>query len=373
MRTNFGGYSTRSFAYVSPEDDEAEVNITAGDGLVATPTVITNTGTIAMPNIGTAGTYAYPASVSTDTQGRVTSITAGVALSLTSANIPIVLTPTTINSVGTIGLQTGVVTAGDYAYPSEVLVDTYGRVTSITAGVGPTPLPTAGQFFASNATGADISDTVTVLPGWTNARLSACAGAAGGQCGDNSLNTGGAGGGAGAFVRDIPLLPGDIITYTLGKAGTGGTVPGAFGITPGATLVSITRGGIVGTTLILGAPVGSVGGVATVPAGTVATGVYSGANGGAGGTAGGNGFNSGMVWMTQFGQAIGGTGGSYSGGGGGASSLFGLGGNGRDTNGGSQTNGGISAGGGGGSGLITSAAIYGSDGFGGTIVIDYFM
>ncbi len=60
---------------------------TAGAGLSGG--TITTTGTISMPNTGTANTYAYPSQVITDAQGRVTSVTAGSAplgTSLTNDN-----------------------------------------------------------------------------------------------------------------------------------------------------------------------------------------------------------------------------------------------------------------------------------------------
>jgi hypothetical protein len=47
-------------------------SITAGAGLNGG--VITTTGTISMPNVGTPGTYNYPTSITTDTQGRVSSV-----------------------------------------------------------------------------------------------------------------------------------------------------------------------------------------------------------------------------------------------------------------------------------------------------------
>lgn len=64
-----------------------------------------------LPNAGTAGTYAYPQSVTTDGKGRVTSITAGSAF--------------TLPNVGS---------AGTYAYPASMTTDAQGRVTAVTAG-----------------------------------------------------------------------------------------------------------------------------------------------------------------------------------------------------------------------------------------------
>lgn len=53
-------------------------SITAGAGLTATPNPIIATGTISMPNVGTAGTYGdatHVPQITTDAQGRVSSVT----------------------------------------------------------------------------------------------------------------------------------------------------------------------------------------------------------------------------------------------------------------------------------------------------------
>lgn len=111
---------------------------------------------IDLATAGVAGVYAYPSSVTTDAYGRVTAATAGVAPAPAAAQYLTlaldgtltqerVLAPTARFSVTdggaggnyTLDLASGVVAAGAYASPSNVTVDTYGRVTSITAGVVP--------------------------------------------------------------------------------------------------------------------------------------------------------------------------------------------------------------------------------------------
>lgn len=58
-------------------------SVAAGNGLALTGTNPTGI-TLSMPNVGTPNTYAYPTSITTDTQGRVSAITAGSAPVATS-------------------------------------------------------------------------------------------------------------------------------------------------------------------------------------------------------------------------------------------------------------------------------------------------
>lgn len=77
-------------------------SVSAGTGLNSSGSNLSGI-TLSLPNVGTAGTYAYPTSVITDAQGRVSSITAGSApvaslnsqtgsVSLTSTGGSIVIT-----------------------------------------------------------------------------------------------------------------------------------------------------------------------------------------------------------------------------------------------------------------------------------------
>lgn len=153
------------------------------------------TGTLALPGVGTAGTYAYPSSLTTDAKGRVTSITGGstplfsetdpnavlltgtqtaagnktwsgdmilsgnTASTLVYHNGSKALKSVTLDSSldltgGTLALAaTG--TPGTYAYPSSLTTDAKGRVTSITAGS--TPLFTETDPNAVHLTGTQTA------------------------------------------------------------------------------------------------------------------------------------------------------------------------------------------------------------------------
>lgn len=163
--TSSGGY------VLSTPAAQGITSITAGAGL--TGGTITSTGTIAMPNVGTAGTYGTAASVPvivTDDQGRVSSvvdtgivIAIGAVTGLDSALAGKVATTTQVLA-GT-GLSGGgalsgdvtlslpsVGTASSYGSASSVPVfvtDAQGRVTAVT----PTPI---GSLPASVITSGTI-------------------------------------------------------------------------------------------------------------------------------------------------------------------------------------------------------------------------
>ena len=126
---------------------------------------------IGLANTGTAGTYAYPSSITTDAKGRITSITAGspsgapanatyVVLSndatLTNERALAVTSNLTItdagaNSTVTLDLSnTG--TAGTYAYPASITTDAKGRVTSVTAGSAGPPVNATYIVISNDAT-----------------------------------------------------------------------------------------------------------------------------------------------------------------------------------------------------------------------------
>ena len=109
--------------------------VTSVSGTTGRVTVTGTTApTVDLSTAGTAGTYAYPASVTTDAYGRTTSVTAGTApvtsITGTSGNITVTGTTTPTINLATIG------TAGTFASPASITTDTFGRITAVTAGSG---------------------------------------------------------------------------------------------------------------------------------------------------------------------------------------------------------------------------------------------
>jgi hypothetical protein len=144
-------------------------SVSAGTGLTSTGTPTTGI-TLAMANVGTAGTYAYPTSVSTDAQGRVSAITGGfppVQAIATGPGITITgpaSTPT-INNVGLLGLTsgnagTGITIGGTSTNPTITNAGLLG-LTSANAGTNITigGTPTAPVINATAGGGYSIINT----------------------------------------------------------------------------------------------------------------------------------------------------------------------------------------------------------------------
>jgi len=95
-----------------------------------------------------AGTYTTPSSVSINSYGQVTSATAGTTYTLPSP----------------------APTAGDYTAPSAVSVNSAGQITSITSGTAyslPSPAPTAGDYASPSSVSVNSAGQITSITAGT--------------------------------------------------------------------------------------------------------------------------------------------------------------------------------------------------------------
>lgn len=106
------------------------VAINGGTGISVSSA--TGSPTIALQNAGTAGTYTHPTSFTTDAQGRVVSATSGsTPVASVGAGTGITLTGTATAPVVNL---TNVGSAGTYANPSSITTNAQGQITNIVAG-----------------------------------------------------------------------------------------------------------------------------------------------------------------------------------------------------------------------------------------------
>jgi hypothetical protein len=172
--------TTAGLAQLAPNADttpglavQANDSRLTGGGGGGTVTGVTGTAPIASSGgtapvishnaTGTAGTYAYPASVTTDTQGHVSSVTGGSApVSGVTGTAPIVSSGGTTPAISL--AATG--TAGTYASPSSVTTDAQGRVSAITAGSAPVTTVTAtAPLVSSGGTTPNLTHSAIGTPG----------------------------------------------------------------------------------------------------------------------------------------------------------------------------------------------------------------
>lgn len=143
-------------------------NINTGTGLTGGP--ITTTGTISLSDIsGVQGGYMNP-TMSVDGQGRITFITNGTMSgsgTVTSVIAGTGLSGGTITTTGTISMP-NVGTAAIYTNPSQIITDAQGRVSSVTNGVTPIASISAGtgmSFTTIDSTNPSGSVSLSNIPG----------------------------------------------------------------------------------------------------------------------------------------------------------------------------------------------------------------
>ncbi len=164
------------YAAAAPASGGTVTSVSAGTGLSGG--TITSSGTISMPNVGTAGTYGSATQVpvfTTDAQGRVTSVTnttiaSGGVGTVTSVTAGTGLSGGTITSSGTISLP-NVGTAGTYGSATQVPVittDAQGRISGVTNTTITMPTVSGTTNYVSKFTSATALGNSSIFDNGSN-------------------------------------------------------------------------------------------------------------------------------------------------------------------------------------------------------------
>jgi hypothetical protein len=224
-------------------------DITSGGGV--SPSLFLSTTGVS------AGSHAFPASITLDTKGRVTAITNGTAPVTTVFGFaPIASSGGT---TPTLSLNNSGVTAGDY-YLAHVTVDAHGLVTSIEQGslTGSLGIVIGGGLLAPDISIADttVAEGTYVYPSFTvNSRGQLTAAASGainagsgivvsGVAPNNTISINNSGVTAGTYVfPSVDINAEGRITSASGGSLTAGAGIGITGTAPNNT-ISITTTGV---------------------------------------------------------------------------------------------------------------------------------
>ena len=283
--------------------------------------------TISMPAVGTAGTFAYPASLTTDTQGRLVSVTGGSAPAAgglgiygdgSDGNVTISGGTTTLSRdmfYDTLTIEaSGVLKPGRYRVFAKTAINNSGSINdNSNSASGSTQ---GGALTATILGGAQAGRAGSTGAGTAGANITNTFGGAGGAGGAGSGGAGGAGGTAtvpGASFGHIRTVPQAVVgaliyasgqtQYTAGVGGgsgggNGGSTGGGGGggggnmvlvakaITNSGTISALGGNGDAGLSSNCGGGGGGGGGVIITVSGSY-TGTAPSVAGGTGGASGG--------------------------------------------------------------------------------------